>query len=94
MASVGATQDDKHPDCILVDILHCTFGVQAIVSLLRDRDKTAFDIKVARKLLKSDLGIGTHDDVWAGFVNALASCLALLLPDPFHGEPTELYGLG
>ena len=36
------------------------------------------------------MSVGTHDNVWAWLVDALAGGLALFLPDPLHGQTTKL----
>lgn len=62
--------------------------------LLGNRDQTALDLKVSRKLLQSDLRLRTHDDVRSRLVNTLARSLHLHLPAAFESETTEHDGFG
>jgi hypothetical protein len=94
VSGVRAPKDDEHPDRILVDIVHRLFRVESILTLHTDRHEPALHIKIPSKLLKRDLSVRTHHNVGPGLVDALPCSFALSLPDLFHGETTELDGLG
>lgn len=86
-------EDNKHADSILINKLHRFFGVKSVVALDRNGNEPALDFEIPGEFLKGDLGICTHYDVWARFMNALASGFSFFLPDPLHGKTTKLNGL-
>src|SRR4051812_8248073 len=94
MSGVGASKDDIHSNSVLINIFHSFLGVKSVMTLFRDRYKSHLNVEVSSKFLKSNLGISTHDNVWAGFVDRFSSSLALLLPDALHGKTAKLNGFG
>src|SRR5277367_5971935 len=88
MASVGAAHDDKHPYCVLVDVLSHQFRVESELALLGDVQNAGFDLEIPCELLQCNLCISTHDDVWLRCVLSLSH--ALLLPAPLHCKASKM----
>jgi hypothetical protein len=90
MAGVGASQDHKHADGILVNGLPHLRGVEAIMGLFGDREDLGLDLEIPRELFQRDLRVGSHDDV--GFLGAETLVTAHLLPEPFLRETAKVNG--
>ena len=82
-----------YTDRVFVDIFHGFLRVKSVLALDGDRNKSHLYIEVASEFLKSYLSIGTHDNVGTRLVDRFSRCLAFLLPDTFHGQPSELNSL-
>ena len=82
-----------YTDRVFVDIFHGSLRVKSVVAFDGDRNKAHFYVEVASEFLESYLSVGTHDNVGTRLMDRFPRCLAFLLPDTFHGQPTELNGL-
>ena len=86
-------KDHVYTDRVFVDVFHGFLWVKSVLALDGDRNKSHLYVEVASEFLESYLSIGTHDNVGTRLVDRFSRCLAFLLPDTFHGQPTELNGL-
>lgn len=85
MTSISTSKNDINTNSVLVDILHRFLRIKAVIALDGNRHKSALDLEISGEFLEGDLGVGSHDDIGTGFMDALPCCLALLLPDTLHG---------
>lgn len=88
VAGVGAAQDDKHPNGVLINVLLHQLRVEPEVTLLADIQNASFDFEIPREFFQSHLCVRTHDNI--GLRGILSLGLTFLLPAPLHCKTSEV----
>lgn len=63
VTGVGASQNGKDTNRILIDLFNCLFDVEAVVRLWRDGHFASLNIKVPTKLLDAHLAVCAEDEI-------------------------------
>ena len=93
VARVRRTENHDDSNRVLVNVVHRTLRIKAVVRRLVHRHGTLLNLPVARKLFHAHLHVRTKHQIRAWVVDILALRLALLLPAALGTKQSKHDGL-